>query len=192
MAQELEMKFLDIDPDTLRTSLAWIGASCLHESFLMKRWTFHPRVKEKSEWFRIRKEYERITLSYKCHHMHTIDGLEECEVEISDFDTGSEILEKAWLVKTSYQENFRETWLLDDVEICIDTWPWLPPYIEIEWPTPHAIHRIAQKLGFSLDDAFYGGTEALYETYLSIPREDLIQYPQITFDTPPLPSIREK
>ena len=185
MTQELEIKFLGIDPDALRVRLEWLGASCLHDSFLMQRCTFHLHATQRCEWFRIRREFGKVTMTYKCHHTETIDGLEESEVDISDFALGVEILEKTWLRKTSYQENFREMWVLDDVEICIDTWPWIPPYVEIEWPNPDAIRHGAEKLGFSLEDAFYGGTEVLYEKYLSIPKEVLIQYPHITFDTPP-------
>jgi len=32
----------------------------------------------------------------------------------------------------SYQETRREKWMLDDAEVTIDTWPWIPTFIEIE------------------------------------------------------------
>ena len=82
---------------------------------------------EKNEWFRIRQESDKITMTYKCIHNDSIDGVEE-----HDFDAAAQILEKTGLKNTSTQENYREIWKNDEIEICIDTWPGLAPYIEIE------------------------------------------------------------
>jgi predicted adenylyl cyclase CyaB len=132
MPREIEVKFYDIEKDTLREKLKDIGLRRVHEEFLMRRRTFHPVKREKQEWFRVRQEHSRITLCYKCLHSREVDGLEEWETEVKDFDIASEIMIRSGLESTALQENLRETWCNDEIEIVIDTWPALKPYIEIE------------------------------------------------------------
>ena len=71
-------------------------------------------------------------MTYKCIHNDSIDGVEEHEIIVDDFDVAAKILEKTGLKNTSTQENYREIWKNNEIEICIDTWPGLAPYIEIE------------------------------------------------------------
>lgn len=132
MAKEFEIKFLGISKEAVRAKLQNTGLTCTQEEFLMKRKTFHSPNLKQGEWFRVRKEYSKTTMTYKCIHASEIDGVEEHEVNVSDFDTASEILVKTGLRNTSTQENLREVWRNDEIEVCIDTWPGLNPYIEIE------------------------------------------------------------
>ena len=71
-------------------------------------------------------------MTYKCIHNDSIDGVEEHEIIVDDFDAAAKILEKTGIKNTSTQENYREIWKNNEIEICIDTWPGLAPYIEIE------------------------------------------------------------
>ena len=98
----------------------------------MERKTFHHVIPKDGEFFRVRKEADKITLTYKHIRDKSISGVEEFEMVISDFEAACEILVKAGLINTSTQENRREIWRNAEVEICIDTWPGLKPYIEIE------------------------------------------------------------
>lgn len=132
MAKEFEIKFLSISKDDIRIKLQNTGLTCTQEEFLMERKTFHPLKTNKNEWFRVRKEYNKTTMTYKCIHSSEIDGIEEHEIVINDLDTASEILVKTGLRNTSTQENLREVWRNDEIEVCIDTWPGLNTYIEIE------------------------------------------------------------
>lgn len=52
----------------------------------------------------------------------------------------------------SYQENRRSSYILDGVELSIDEWPKLQPYLEVEGPREEAVHKTVQKLGFSRAD----------------------------------------
>src|SRR3989344_5617999 len=53
----------------------------------------------------------------------------------------------------SYQETKREKWTMGNSEITIDTWPWIPTFLEIESPTEEEVKSIAKKLGFDWKDA---------------------------------------
>lgn len=105
----------------------------------MKRKTFHPLSTDKNEWFRVRKEFGKITMTYKCIHSNNLSGTEEVEIIVDDFNNATEMLLKTGLRNTSTQENLREIWVLGEVEVCIDTWPGLRPYIEIEAPTEELV-----------------------------------------------------
>lgn len=62
-------------------------------------------------------------MTYKCIHENNIQGVEELEIEVNSFERASEILKKAGLINTASQENRREIWVRENIEICIDTWP---------------------------------------------------------------------
>ena len=74
-------------------------------------------------------------MTYKNIVDNTINGVSEIEVIVNDFDKACCLLNQTNFKETSYQENFREIWSNNEVEIVIDTWPFLQSYIEIEGPT---------------------------------------------------------
>lgn len=46
----------------------------------------------------------------------------------------------------TYQENRRISYILDDVEIDIDTWPLIPTYAELEGKNKEDIEKLIEKL----------------------------------------------
>jgi hypothetical protein len=71
--------------------------------------------------------------------------------------------EAAGFTFRTYQESRRETWRFGEVEIVIDEWPWMPPYIEIEGSNEGAVKSAAEKLGYNWGDAVFGGTDVIYQ-----------------------------
>ena len=63
----------------------------------------------------------------------------------------------------SYQETRRESWLLEETEIEVDTWPWIPPFIEIEGKNEIIVRSVAEGLGFDWRNAKHGSVENIYE-----------------------------
>lgn len=59
-----------------------------------------------------------------------IDGTNELEVEVSDFNIANLILKELGYVPRNYQENYRIIYNLNGVQISIDTWPKIPTYVE--------------------------------------------------------------
>jgi adenylate cyclase class 2 len=66
------------------------------------------------------------------------------------------------LAVRSMQESKRETWKIDGVEIVLDEWPWLNPYIEIEADDESFIKKVAADLGFNWDQAVFGDVMVAY------------------------------
>ena len=123
MQTEIEAKFLDIDPEAMRKQLRELGATLMHPEVLMKRKVFDHPTNKQGDWLRVRDEGDKITMSYKKVIDRTVHGTKEISIEVSSFDDAAAILAAAQLRPASYQETRREKWMLDGVEVTIDTWP---------------------------------------------------------------------
>lgn len=93
----------------------------------------------------------------------TITGTSEWEVNVDNFETTLEIIKKMGLTPKGYQENKRELYILNGVEVSIDFWPKLRPYLEIEGENESSVVSIAKMLGYSKDDLDSRNTKALYQ-----------------------------
>ena len=85
------------------------------------------------------------------------------------------------------QENMREIWKIngrESVEVVIDTWPGLNPYVEVE-ASSEEVKEISNLLGFDVNKGIAGGTEFIYELKIGIPKSELKKLKEITFDNPP-------
>lgn len=128
--QEYETKVLDIDPQEIIQKLRDLGAEETSER-LMRRWVFDINPKER-RFIRLRDDGKRITLTYKHRPSYKVGDTKEIEVEVVDFEKTAEILKNFIVERTFYQENKRQKFILGNIEFCIDTWPMIPPHLEIE------------------------------------------------------------
>jgi adenylate cyclase class 2 len=163
MNVEIEAKFVDVDHDEIRNNLGRLGATMKQPMRLMRRVVIHNRVMtEKNAFVRIRDEGYRTTITYKQFDDDSVDGAKEYEVRVSSFEDAISIFNEAGLVYDAFQESRRENWVLDGVEIMLDEWPWLNPFIEIEASTEDEVKALAAKLGFRWGDAVFGGAANVY------------------------------
>lgn len=185
METEIEAKFLNIDKDKIRLKLQEVGAKLVHPEILMRRKVYeHPTLKQ-NDWFRVRDEGDKITLSYKRLFDRTLHGTKEISIEVSDFDKTCSILENSKLKYVSYQETKREKWQLGQTEITIDTWPWIPTFVEIEAATEDEVRNASEKLGFDWDSATHGSVETAYINEYVVTEEEIDDWPDITFSAIP-------
>jgi adenylate cyclase class 2 len=117
----------------------------------------------KNAFLRIRDEGHRTTITYKQFDEDSIDGAKEYEIVVSDFEEAVNIFKESGLVYDTYQESKRENWRLDNVEIMLDEWPWINPYIEIEGKSEEAIRRVAHQLSFNWDQVVFGDVTNVYK-----------------------------
>ena len=163
MQTEIEVKFLDVDIDDVRERLKNAGAVCEQPMRDMRRALIETdAMKERHSFYRIRDEGDKVTLTYKQFDENTLIGAKEREIEVSDFQETLNILAEADLHYHTFQESRRETWKLNNVEIVIDEWPWINPYIEIEADSEQAVKDTAATLGFSWEDSVFGSVDVIY------------------------------
>ena len=60
---------------------------------------------------------------------------------------------------------------LDVYKRQIDTWPWIPTYIEIEGPSPEAVASTANQLGYDIKDSVIGSVDEVYKLYYDVSSE---------------------
>ena len=186
MKTEIEVKFINITIDTIQQRLVAAGAVCEQPMRLMRRALMEtPDMAAKDAFLRLRDEGNKVTLTYKQHLNTGIEAANEIETTVDDFDAAKSLLEASGMIFHTYQESRRETWKLRDVEVLIDEWPWMPPYIEIEGDNEASIREAAAILGFSWDEAVFGGVDVVYRiVYPAMSVRGVIDIPLVRFDDP--------
>lgn len=185
MQTEYEAKFLDIDKDEVRGRLKNAGASLERAEFLQKRWVFDlPTEKRSKENFmRIRDEGGTVTMTWKEFAGTEIDHPQELELVVDSFDKAVEMLTRLGCIATSYQETYRELWHLDLAKITIDTWPFYPPFVEVEGASEEIVREASTKSGFNYDKALFCGVSKLFKTRYG-EHVEIRTMPRLTFEMP--------
>lgn len=181
---EYEATFTNIDKNEMRTKLKKAGAKLIRPEFLQKRIVFHlPKgCKIKNGWLRIRDEGNKITMTLKVVDGMRIRDQKEINLEVSDFEKANQFLTILGCKKKAYQENKRELWELDSVEITIDEWPFLESILEIEGKSEKAVKSVCKKLELNYSKALFCAIGAIYSKKYGI-SEDIInnKTPKIIF-----------
>ncbi len=188
MNTEIEAKWLAINSADLRRALQQAGAILVFPERLMTRCNFdYPdkRLERIGGWVRVRNEVDKITLSYKQLNDRTVYGTKEVNVVVNDFQSTCKLLEPIGLEQHSFQETMRESWRFGDTEIEIDTWPWIPTFVEIEAKSEGQPFRVAKKLGLSRSEALHSSVEIAYQAVYDMSESEVDGWKEIRFvDTP--------
>lgn len=192
MDTEIEAQFLDIDKENLRAKLKEVGAKLVKPEVLMRRIVFDLGP---HEFARVRDEGGgKIVMTYKnVADDKSILGTKEVNVLADNYENAILLLKSCGLKPKAEQESYRETWTLDEVEICIDTWPWLPTFAEVEGPSEKAVWDTAQKLGLSRDKAKFGSVDTTYQHYYGVEPDIVNRHtPKILFEMEPPEWVKER
>lgn len=182
MPPEIEATFIDINKNRLREKLRQAGARLVQPEILMRRVVFD--VDERT-FVRVRDEGNKVTMSYKHLDDLSLSGMKEICLEVDDYEKAIAFVKACGLRMKADQETYREEWELDDVEITIDTWPWIPSYAEIEGMNEDAVKVVAEKLGFDMNDAMYGSVDQVYKVYYDVDVGEINYCPEIKFTDVP-------
>jgi adenylate cyclase class 2 len=176
MNTEIEVKFVQVNHEKIRQKLKSLGAKHVHPMRDMRRIIIEtPGLKSKNAYIRVRHEGDKVTVTYKQFDELSLSGAREIEITVNDFDSAVALFEAAGLPYRSLQESRRETWQLGDVEVVLDVWPWLDPYIEIEGNSEAQVKDVAKKLGFKWKDAVFGDVMAAYRMqYTHLDEKDTV------------------
>ena len=184
MHNEIEAQFLDIDKDKIRQKLKQIGAICIKPELKMKRVIFDVGP---HQFIRVRDEGDQIVMTYKnVNDDKSILGTKEVNLAVDNYDNAVLFMQGTGLPIKAHQETLRETWHYQNVEICIDTWPWIPSFIEIEGPSEDAVWHAARQLGFQKSAAKFGSVDSTYHHYYGVNCDVVnLETPIITFECEP-------
>jgi len=181
---EYEAKFLNIDKDKIRAKLKEIGAKLVQAEVLQKRVVFElPKGHEiKGGWLRVRDEGDKVTMSLKVVDGEKIENQKEICLKVDNFDEAVSFLLSIGCIKKAYQETKRETWSFDGIEITIDEWPFLEPFVEIEGKSEEIVKSFCEKIEFDYSKAMFCATDTVYKLKYGVPFEVVNKAPLIIFD----------
>ena len=179
MAKEREVTILNIDEKEFVNNLLNNGA-VKKDEFLQRRYTYDFDPILPNKWIRLRTNGKKTTLTIKeIKDKSAIDGTMELETIVGDFDVMNDILMELGYSYRNYQENYRKIYLMDDVEISIDSWPLIPTYAEIEGNTTEEVIDALNKLGYTLADATTLDVASIYKEIYGI---DVLKIKELKFE----------
>ena len=173
MKPEIEAVFLEIDKEKLRAKLKSLGATLKIPERKMVRTVFKTdSIGEQHSFLRVRNEGDKTVVTYKKFLDDTVTGVQELNLAVDDYEKAVELFKLLKFHAKSYEESLRETWEHDGAEIDIDTWPWIPAYVEVEGKSVEHMAAVSEALGFDMKDAVYGSVGVVYERYYDISEDD--------------------
>lgn len=135
---------------------------------IIKKYGINP-----NKWVRVRETNGRTTITIK-HILNPniqkvnekgIQKVMETEMEVPSIEEANSILEQLGFSFRNYQEKNRATYSVDGVEVDIDSWPLIPPYVEIENDSDELIKSIIEKLGLQEHEIVSCNTADVYKKY---------------------------
>lgn len=175
---EVEVKFLVADLPAFRERLLAAGGTLQKERVFERNVRFDTpdnALLKKGELLRLRQD-AAIRITFKGEVAETLTSeakvREEMEVSVSDFDTTAQIFERLGFAPVQVYEKYRETFLLDSVEVVLDEMPY-GNFVELEGEEA-AIKTAAAALGLAW-------SKRITNNYLGL-MADLKQFHQLDFD----------
>ena len=162
---EIEGKILDVNPLLVEERLKALGAT--------KK--FSGKVSQEvyakdgfSGHYRIREMNNQIIVTLK-----TKTGSDTARVKVRDereklVESKEQAIEDAKALGFSYRETLtkeRIEYEKDKVFFCLDTYPDIPTFLEIEGPSEEIVLEWAKKLGFNEDDVKPWGMKKIIQHY---------------------------
>lgn len=130
-----------------------------------------------NKWIRLRQTGDQITITVKhiLENCNITDGLQqyglssinETEINVDSIEVANELLETLGFYHRNYQEKKRISYIYEplSLEIEIDTWPMIPPYVEVEGKSEEEIYKFIELLGYSKEDVRVANTSGVYAMY---------------------------
>lgn len=182
MAIEIEVKFLVTDLNALLERLTTLGAQSrgrVFETNIRYEDASDSLIQRKS-LLRLRKD-QKATLTHKSpvpgDDGRDVKMYNELEVTVGDFETTDAILLSLGFHQAQRYEKWRETFMMDETVICMDTLPF-GEFIEIEGEQA-AIQATAGRLGLAWQDRILTNYLALFAHLKQTLR---LEFNDVTFD----------
>ena len=134
------------------------------------------------KWIRLRQDGEIVEITIKYIYSnkanYNIDEVKEIEIKTDNFEMANKLIEEMGYYRKKLAEKQRDSYSYQGMDIEIDEWPLLEPYIEIEGNNIDKIYELANLLGYSKEQTRVMNTEDVYlEKGI-----DLSKYEEMTFN----------
>lgn len=180
MAIEYEVRILEVPINKTLSCLERLGAFKVG-AYHQKRYVYDYNPVQKGRWIRLRSNGKQATLTLKEIKSLQIDGTQELEIVVSDFDETNRILNKLGYLPRTFQENFRIEYRIDNITFDIDKWPGIPAYLEIEGDSKQSVLKALEMLNYSTDSYTTKDVDTIYNDVYGIVLDN-IQHLQFSDD----------
>jgi adenylate cyclase, class 2 len=174
MAQEVETKVLDIDKEEVESRLKELGAKLVVSRRLFVDWLHDPNWftrdglgEGEDPWFlRVRSDsLGKCEITWKARS--TVEGKvrkhKEINIAVPEHKDALDLFFEMGLVSYAHQEKDRDTYVLDKWQFDFDTYPGMPPFVEIESESKELVHEAIDKLGLSDNRTWTDGERTLIQ-----------------------------
>ena len=169
---EIEVRFLEIDKEALIQKLNALGSEDLGEDLLSETIFYDKNkewLKDKRKFIRIRSTKSGNLLTFKHHFEQSSTGTKEIELNISDPLKATDLLSELGYPPFRKQEKKRHSFKLKGGLVEIDTWPKIPPYVEIEGNSEKHLQEIAALLELNWSTAVFKDAGLVISEIYNIP-----------------------
>lgn len=169
--KETEVRFLEINKDALIKKLTALGAVDKGEVMLEEVIIYDKDLKylESRQIIRLRKNGDKIELTYKHHNGMDKGEAVEIELEVNDLNAAVSFFEAIGFVAYRRQQKKRHSFELNGVKFDIDTWPRIPTYIELEGESLEQLKGAAKSIGLDWSKVIFLDARAVIEDVYNIP-----------------------
>jgi adenylate cyclase class 2 len=168
MSNEVETKILGVDAESIAAKLAALGAEKILDTKYSVDWFRTKNSKEgDDDWYlRIRTTSDgKSELTWK--GQSTVLGAsrthKEINIQLDDPEKIKDLLSEIGLEKYAHQDKNRISWALKDWRFDLDTYPGMPPYLEIEGKDEEHIQEAITLLGLQSNKKNAGGERLLIQ-----------------------------
>ncbi len=173
---EKEIKILEIDIETVIKKLEDFWAEKTFDGVIHDVYYDFPndgekaKMQENNRMFRVRQKGETHLYTIKNKRFDVeededVIAKDEHEMEISDVNSFSEVLEKYGMVKTREKKKHRISYKLVWAEFDFDTYEGIPALLEIEEESQDNIDFWLRKLWLTEEKIFLWGSKKLFKHY---------------------------
>ena len=168
MAYEIETKVLEVDKARIMERLLAVGAEKTQETRLAVDWYRLKGVKEGNDpWFlRVRSNSEgshEVTWKATSEIIGISRKHKEINFLIEEPEKLSDLFLEIGLEKYAHQEKNRLSFSLKKYNFDIDTYPGMPPYLEIESDSEESIKKAIELLGLENNKTWEKGERILIQ-----------------------------
>ena len=178
MANEIETKVLDINPDKVIRKLVLLGAKKVQETTLTVAWHRLKGIKEGDDpWFlRIRSNSagkHEVTWKAKSNIQGVTRKHKEINFLIEFPDQLADLFYEIGLEKYAHQEKIRTSFTLKEWSFDIDQYPNAPAFLEIEGPSEESVKKAIKLLGLEKNQTWAKGERILIQEIFKLDWYDM-------------------
>lgn len=165
---EIETKVLEVDVNSVIEKLSKLGAEKIQEVSLVVDWfSLSGFDKDHQPWFLRVRSYSTGKIEITWKGKHEMEGavrkVKEVNLSVDSHEKTKILFESIGLVCYAHQEKKRISYKLGNVQFDLDTYPKMPPYLEIEAQSEKEITEMVKKLSLEKHETWNDGEKILIE-----------------------------